>query len=291
VTAAAAQRTSSCCGRPLVKHPPQSTELALDRCPGCGSLWAARVRASPGLAPWSEQDVTEKFYAALKMRRERQARTIVERMRPLLAEGPVLDYACGQGAFLRVALSAGVDAWGCDIVTPEDLAPDLAARVIHLDTPWSLPDSPSVGWQTIALLDVLEHHPEPLAFARSLPAAHLVVKVPIASGPIGLGARAFSRIGRSGLIETLFLVGDAAPHTVFFTIKGLRRLLERAGWRATRVLRLADVGRELPDRIRNAPPAAQRSAGRAVLAAAGALLAAAAPAWPDTAVVACDRRD
>jgi SAM-dependent methyltransferase len=76
---------------------------------------------------------------AARARRERDLHLRVLQRRGV-APGPaarVLDFGCGNGASVHAYLEAGFDAWGCDIVAPED---DLGARLRTIrSSPYRLP--------------------------------------------------------------------------------------------------------------------------------------------------------
>jgi len=207
----------------------------------------------------------------------------------VLARGPVLDYGCGQQAFLSQLLNAGYDATGCDVSVPaaglsEDVPHD---RFIQLDEPWAVPCIGS--WTTVVLLDVLEHHAEPDRFLRALGSPKfLLVKVPLVTGPVGRLARAGVRLSRPALMETLLLVGDISPHLRFFTVEGVDQVTRAAGYRRIRRLNLADVGSEMPDRIRGGLGPRSKPA-RLAAAGVGAGLAAMSPLWSDTAALLYER--
>ena len=92
-------------------------------------------------------------------------------------------------------------------------------RLIQLDEPWAVPPG---AWHTISLLDVLEHHGEPdTRFLASMPSRQLLVKVPLATGPLANAARLAAKFGRPRLLEGSFLVDDVSPHEVLFSARGL----------------------------------------------------------------------
>lgn len=254
-----------------------------------GTLVVEHHQPGEGDNPWQVSTITEPFSRALRRRRTVQGRRILAAFADVLEKGPVLDYGCGQQAFLAQLLAAGHDGTGCDVGVPGfgtgEGVPD--GRFLRLDEPWSVPTP--AAWTTVVLLDVLEHHPEPAEFLRSLGApAHLLIKVPLLTGPIGRLARATVRLGRPALMETLLLVGDISPHLRFFTPAGLDRVAAAAGYRRTRRHNLADVGAELPDRIRGGL-GPHSGPARLVLAGMGVGLAAVAPLWTDTAVFLYER--
>lgn len=254
-----------------------------------GSLVVEHRQAGEGDDPWQVSTITETFSHALRRRRTVQGRRILASFADVLGQGPVLDYGCGQQAFLAQLLAAGHDATGCDVGVPGfgtgEGVPE--GRFLRLDVPWSVP-RPG-GWRTVVLLDVLEHHPDPAGFLRSVGDPRFVlVKVPLLTGPIGRIARGAIRLGRPTLMETLLLVGDVSPHLRFFTPGGLDSAAAAAGYRRTRRLNLADVGAELPDRIRGGLGPTSKLA-RLAAAGVGAGLAAVAPVWTDTAVFLYER--
>lgn len=259
-------------------------------CDASGSLLVEHQAGAEGRDPWDVASITETFAGALRLRRERQARRIIERYGDVLGRGPVLDYGCGQRVFLEQLLASGYDATGCDVGVPNAGAAPAAVpeeRFVRLDRPWTVPATHQ--WTTVVLLDVLEHHPEPEAFLRLLGGPRfLVVKVPLVSGPVARLARAGVRLGRPRLMETLLLVGDVSPHLWFFTAEGLDRVARSAGYVRRRRLNLSDVGAELADRVRGDLAGTARAL-RPAMAAVGAGLAAIAPVWPDTAVFLYER--
>lgn len=254
-----------------------------------GSLVVEHVNRAEGDDPWLVPSITETYGQALRERRIRQGRRMLRCFGDELARGPVLDYGCGQQAFLSQLVNAGYDATGCDVGVPgaglsEDVPHD---RFIQLDEPWAVPCPGS--WTTVVLLDVLEHHAEPERFLRSLGnPTFLLVKVPLVTGPVGRLARAGVRLGRPALMETLLLVGDISPHLRFFTVEGVDQVARAAGYRRRRRLNLADVGIEMPDRIRGGLGPRARPA-RLAAAGVGAGLAAMSPLWSDTAAFLYER--
>ncbi len=268
---------SRCCGAPLGR-PRDSEALSVAACARCGTLWATHRRPSSATKPWDASYVPREFVSALEARRRAQATAIADAFAGALGKGRVLDYACGQGLFLRELVDRGLDATGCDLdaEVPSSVVP-AGPRRLTLAVPWEVPKG---DWHTVALLDVLEHHPAPIRFLKSLGARQLLVKVPLVEGPSGLVARLLARLGRPRLLEALMLVGELAPHQAYFTVPGLLTVAERAGFVEVRRLRLAEVGRELPERLRVEVPSPLRRLARG----GGRALEALSPTWSDTAV-------
>jgi len=214
------------------------------RCLECRSLIARRVpgvREVPGL-PWEEMQTTLEYKEALSYRRRIQAKAIVSLTCSDQQNQRLLDYGCGQGALITEARDRGLPIVGCD------LNPQIQSdHVSKLNQPWELP----VGnWDTIFMLDVLEHHPNPSSFLASLRTRRIVLKVPYARGPFAKAAVLLARLGQPHLLRRLFLVNDNSPHCWIPTRTGLKRLLLKSGFGEIRFHFIADVGTELPRRLR-----------------------------------------
>jgi hypothetical protein len=245
-----------------------------------GTLRIAHHGKSDAQDPWDVASITDEFAQALLIRRQRQGGQIIRRYGEVLRSGPVLDYGCGQGAFLSQLLAASISATGCDLGVPRDAHADHPERFQLLDQPWGIPAGGP--WNTVVLLDVLEHHPEPTAFLRKLKPENFLIKVPLLHGPVGLCAQLALRTGRPTLMHSLLLVGDVSPHLTFFTAEGLDTVLADAGYTRESMLRQADVGAELPARIRG-PLAPSSQLVRILLTLGGVSLAAFSRVWTDTA--------
>jgi len=272
-----------CCESTL-RHFATSSVVEIERCGGCGSLLTSFANTSEQEDPWEMGSVTVSFLEALKFRRDIQAREMVAHFYSQLQSGRVLDYGCGQGAFVSYMRERGIDAAGCDI-SKTHLDSKLLDSFVQLDGPWSVPDLSSV--RTICFLDVLEHVPEPDHLVSKLYCAGVdavLVKVPMLNGPIGVASQILAGLGRLDLLKRLLLVDEISPHFSFFTSKGLARLFARNGFDLVDCLRLADVGSELPKRLRGKDGEPSAVSRNSALTALGALLAAVSPVWSDTRV-------
>lgn len=274
----------TCCDGPL-GNALSTPEIVLLHCRGCGTWAAQHLIGAAAADVWRGETVTPEYLEALLRRRRRQAHEIVARVQPFRDRGRFIDYGCGHGVFLHTLLGAGFDAYGCDLSPSvvESFGPDLRSRVSLVASPWALPEG---RFETFCMLDVLEHCDAPREFVARLREAGvevLIVKVPVAGGPLFRLARALVRMGRTGPIEHLFLVGESAPHLSYFSARGLVRLFERCGFRTLRCFRLAEVGPELAVRLRS-HAGRGHPLGGALLGLAGGALERIAPAWSDTAV-------
>ena len=165
-------------------------------CSACGTLWGEHEKRPDG-RPWDEAYVPEAFAQVLRMRREIQARTIAAELQRRAVPTPILDYGTGQGVLLAELRRRGVDAYGCDLdlhargsVAPRD-------RLLQVHEPWGLPreQAPSGAFRTLVMLDVLEHHHDPVAFLREQSFDHVLLKLPNATGPAARMAQLRARKG------------------------------------------------------------------------------------------------
>jgi hypothetical protein len=271
-----------CCNVPTI-HYTRTANLAIRRCPSCGSLRAVHLQPAIGRSPWSGASVTEEYKEALRMRRARQASSIIRRYGSVLRLGPILDYGCGQGAFLSSLLEHGIDGYGCDMSLSQCISDLPREKLLLVPEPWAIPESSQ--FTACTLLDVLEHASEPQIILGRLAISgltYVLIKVPLVTGPVGTLARVLKRAGSLALLEQLFLTGEQAPHQWYFTREGIIRLCNSQGLFYRGELRLADVGAELPQRIRFAN--ARSAIPRIGMAGFGALLEATAKVWSDTSV-------
>ncbi|MEE4210905.1 MAG: class I SAM-dependent methyltransferase [Parvularcula sp.] len=243
------------------------------------SLYAEHSKTPEG-DYWSANAPDPSFQEALLRRRQLQASALLDRFEPHLREHQaVLDYGCGYGAFTAEANRRGIETYGADL-SRSRLTSD--AHFVQLANPWELPQIIE-GVRTVVLLDVLEHHNDPVGFLSAIrqhAAVRLVVKVPLLEGPLMAAARLMAKMGKSAVLEQLFLVGDVAPHLHYFSREGLIQCAEEAGWRVLDETSLVEVGPEIADRVRSG--GALKALGP-ILAAGGAGAALTAQlGWSDT---------
>jgi hypothetical protein len=202
----------------------------------------------------------------------------------ILQRGKVIDYGCGQGALVTSLLSHHVDVIGTDI-SLEGCETDIPNdRFIPLAYPWAIPERDA---DAVCLLDVIEHHQNPVAFLKDIHRRnyeYVIVKVPMLNGPIGTISRLLAAIGRTALLRQLLLVGDISPHYAYFTRRGLLNSAAAAGYDLHGSLRIADVGKELPERSRTQGEGVGLHLLRPFLIAVGLALECIAPLWSDTEV-------
>lgn len=268
-----------------------SPAVAVAHCSGCGSLLMEFPPVQQEESdPWELQSVTPAFLKALETRRAKQAQQIVARFSKVLRSGKLLDYGCGQGAFVSYVRSQEIQAVGCDI-SSRNLNPELAKDFLQLHEPWEIPALSD--FSAVSFLDVLEHVESPDVVVEKLFSSgidYVLIKVPMLRGPIGMVAHWLGRRGKLGLLHRLLLVDEPAPHYSFFTSKGLVKLFAAHGFKLVDSVRIADVGAELPNRLRGMEGEPSLSAGRAFATIVGSCLALLSPLWSDTRVFLFQRR-
>src|SRR5262249_131839 len=156
---------------------------------------------------WHGRAVTSTFLDALQLRRGLQANLILSRFSTIFAEGPALDYGCGQGIFVRKAIDAGMDCYGADLNTSEASKHIPQGRLVRVESPWALPTG-DVAFRTLLLLDVLEHSPTPVDFLNMISVRriqHLMIKIPLVTGPIAKASLFLTRLGNPKMLERLLL--------------------------------------------------------------------------------------
>lgn len=262
-----------------------SNKVATSYCRGCGTLAATHFINDVIAEPWNMASVTTTFKEALEFRRKQQAGYLIKKLNPVLKNKTILDYGCGQGAFVNFLLEQGHNCWGCDLELTNCDSKVPSDRFIAITEPWM---TPSTSVDLVTLLDVLEHSPNPQSFLRELNdigVKELLIKVPNFSGPVAIGARFLARFGKVALLEKLLLVEEISPHHSYFTIKGLRRLLNAAGYSVKKALSFPDVGPELPKRFRTADGTPVSGLIALGMTGVGAGLQLIAPIWSDTIAV------
>lgn len=275
---------SICCNSKLIKNF-KNEKIETLRCSCCSTIWAnhGKNEVQIGEKPWALDSVTPKFINALDYRRKIQAKLIFKKFSNILKQGSCLDYGCGRGEFLKYLRSNDVNAFGCDIqVSDENLLQNNWA--CEVEKPWEIPKNKSDSEiSTLILLDVIEHMPDPsefLARAKDIGVKYIIIKTPNFFGPIASGANILSKTGYTAMMEKLLLTGDHSPHVSFFTKRGLIKLLESNGFTALSSLNMAEVGKELSNRVRSTDKS--RNISSSALLIVGIFLDFISRTWSDT---------
>lgn len=219
----------------------RSKKLIITKCESCKSLNSTFLIRAEGKS-WEEAYVSERFLKSLRLRREIQSIQLVKVIEESEFNQPILDYGCGQGVLTTALLKSGFAVFGAD------LNPQVAGEnIVKLVEPWGLP---SRQWNSTVLLDVLEHHRNPVEFIEKIGAEQVLLKVPSVKGPSGLLARVLFRLNNPRLLERLFLSDDPHPHYWLFSKRGLRLLGLYSGYKNQRVIHMTEFGREIGARVR-----------------------------------------
>ncbi len=242
--------------------------MQTQRCLDCGHRVAFHrpIADAVSSTDYHAQYDTGAFLAALEQTRIRQARRITACIRAELPDADaLLDFGAGRGWLLEEARRVGLRRCaaadssaqavsdlrgrGFDAV---ELPSDLAGWVRECG---GLPFRPRI----LTLLDVVEHFPPAdlrswlhgLVDGLRPELALVVLKVPLSEGLFFRSADWLAALGAAGPLEQLYQVGTAPPHSHYFCIRSMRRLLARLGLEVLRVERDRDFeARELVGRVR-----------------------------------------
>ena len=151
--------------------------------PRCGQPGHRRILASEWLevlyTEWIDEAQIESFeseYSPLRVRTFDVGRYLAKHVLRLqsLLESPgrerafrLVDYGCGSGAFVRMAVLFGFDAEGIDLSPSRRRIAAAHGAVVHES--WEERDRHSPGpLDAVTLFEVLEHVPEPLELLREV---------------------------------------------------------------------------------------------------------------------------
>ena len=270
----------------------QTEKIDIWKCPNCHSYWASHKKAPRETDLWQTPSVTSEFLEALQFRRHVQANKLLKLFLSAFSRGRVLDYGCGQGTFVSFLVERDVDAYGCDIsaLAAGESQKKIGDRFFAIRKPWGLTDK--FEFSTVTMLDVLEHCDNPrqlIVEMREQGVETFIVKVPLANGPAFTLGRWLAMAHSYNLLERLFLVGDNAPHISYFNRNSLIKLFDECGFACRKTVNLAEIGTELPRRIRGKHPL-NNVPGRFLLRTLGFFAESVSSIWSETAVFEFQRR-
>lgn len=145
-------------------------------------------------------------------------------------KGKILDVGCGTAQLLKKLNHFGWETYGTDL-SAHAIAAAKQNGVKHLFRgPLEAAKFPAQFFDAVSLNHVLEHAPKPAELLAEVgrilkPGGELIIAVPNFHS---LASRIFGRYW-AGL--------DLPRHVIFFSAKGLRELLERAGFSAGKIYR------------------------------------------------------
>lgn len=200
----------------------QLPELKLQRCAGCGCLWADDARQDEETLVAAYERVSDSYFESTENdpRFIRFYKDLEQLMKQHVSGGKILDVGCGDGMFLST-LSA---EWSKHGVEPSVSGARLA-RARKLDVSCGTLETSSESYEVdlISALDVIEHVVDPGKFVKSLK----------------------RHLRKGGVVLLLTGDADAYPariagpqwsylrwcgHISVFSQTGLRRLLESHGF-------------------------------------------------------------
>ncbi|MEA2702659.1 MAG: hypothetical protein QOD63_604, partial [Actinomycetota bacterium] len=139
-------------------------------CSGCGSLRQDPMPSAAELAGFYPPDYHARTGQGLLGRLRHQAR--FRRLAPLVGDGPVLDYGCGNGDFLRYVARRrpGPEYYGFEIADRREVTvlDGGAVTVVRGDVDDACSIVPTC--HLITMNHVVEHLPDPLAVVSELAA-------------------------------------------------------------------------------------------------------------------------
>jgi SAM-dependent methyltransferase len=282
---------SGCCSTSM-KLVYQTENIDIGKCPNCHSYWAWHKKVQRETDLWQNPSVTSEFLETLHFRRRVQANELLKLFLPAFRRGRVLDYGCAQGTFVSILVERDIDAYGCDIsaLAAGESQKTIGDRFFEVRESWGLTDK--FDFDTVTMLDVLEHCDDPkklIVAMREQGVKTFIVKVPLANGPAFTLGRWLAMAHSYNLLESMFLVGDNAPHISYFNRKSLIKLFDECGFVCRKTVNLAEIGSELPRRIRGTHPL-NNVPGRFLLRVVGFFAESLSSVWSETAVFEFQRR-
>jgi 2-polyprenyl-3-methyl-5-hydroxy-6-metoxy-1,4-benzoquinol methylase len=212
------------------------------RCAGCGGIYK---KPSENANPIADYYRDPRYHQLEYWSFEEHATRALRRIRDTVASAlgktdslSLLDIGCGPGEFLRLAQEIGFEASGVELNAgnaEEARRRTCGASVIRDDFMTAPFDR---QFDVIAMLDLIEHLPDPLAAIRRTyellkPGGHLVVYTPNHSGITVRAADLVFRLSGGAIAGPVTEIFDC-PHVVFFDVKSLRSALERNGFRVVK---------------------------------------------------------
>jgi SAM-dependent methyltransferase len=237
--------------RPSLFNPGET--ISYDRCRSCSTVFRnPRPEDLARLEVYQERPVGDvDVEVGWSPRSRRHYRFVVERMRRLgMPDGAprILDFGCGAGGFLQVAVEMGLEAEGLEVA--RDLAEHTERRVgvRVFKEPIPHPGYPDRPFSAVFSSMVFEHLTDPLGVLKALRGMVIPGGLAVLEIPNALDFR--ERLRRGSTLDD--------SHLFYFSRRGLARLFQEAGFRLLRTeegLRihtyLESLGMGLPFTIRS----------------------------------------
>lgn len=122
-------------------RPPSSGELGLSRCPSCGHVF----QDPPTILVKYDADYVAKYRGYT----DEMSYLRLGFLKAFAGGGPLLDFGCGDGRFVKVARAGGFDAYGYDIH-----GVDVGVPMVGWDR------IGRADWGVVTMFDSLEHVPD-----------------------------------------------------------------------------------------------------------------------------------
>jgi 2-polyprenyl-3-methyl-5-hydroxy-6-metoxy-1,4-benzoquinol methylase len=212
------------CGAARSRAAGTKNGFELRRCRSCGTFFTARLPAAE-----ESKDYADYYNAAnLQERPLVRARLaeVVAALDPYRRANRWLDVGCGAGTLMRAAADAGWQVEGTEVSEGAAGAVRAARFDVHVGD-LSAIDLPTAGFDVVSLVEVLEHVPDPDALLARVaelvrPGGAVYVTTPNGRGISGRALR-----------ERWSVVAPP-EHLQLFSVPGLRSLLSRSGFEATK---------------------------------------------------------
>jgi len=224
--AEAAERTRGCalCGARDATPLFEKAGWSFVACRACGLVSLDPLPTPAALAAHHETSYRDGGYAgfaAAEAVRTAIAEDRLARLRPLAPGGRWLDVGCSTGAFVAAATAAGLAAEGLEVSSVAVEAARARGLTIHQGAVETF--VPAAPLAVVTAFDVIEHLPDPVAFA------HRVRPWLEPDGLLALTLPNFASVAARVMGRHWFY--DAAPdHVHYFTPSTIRRLLGEAGF-------------------------------------------------------------
>jgi SAM-dependent methyltransferase len=214
-------------------------EFELVRCASCATVFTTRT---PAVAEAEDYSV---YYHEGNLEVpefiERRLEEVVGEFDGYRTRGRWLDVGCGAGTLLRAARRCGWDAVGTEIAANAVGALRNDGFEVHLGELQAL-ELESASFDVISLVEVVEHVPDPAALLAATtrlvrPGGAVYVTTPHGRG---ISAR---------VLGTRWSAVVPPEHLSLVSVRGMRKLFERAGLRPRRVDTHAVNPRELADAL------------------------------------------
>ena len=214
------------------------------RCTGCGTVYKRpSADARPLWDYYRDANYRDLHYWSFHEAAARALPRILDAVVSLIGEPrsrSLLEVGCGTGQFLQLAQQRGLDVSGVDLNA--DHVGEARSRtngrpIVCGDF---MTESFDRQFDVIAMLDLIEHLPDPLAALRRSyellrPGGYVVVYTPNHGGITARVADLAYRATRGSIAGPVIEIFDCL-HVVFFDVETLRSALERSGFSPAKLM-------------------------------------------------------